>query len=48
MQGVTALPKKPARKDPLKSAETRFGSEPIGWTMPAAETSAKTDVAREH
>ena len=40
--------KKPIRKQPSKSGEKRFGSKPNRTRLPAAETSAKTDVAKEH
>ena len=46
--GRDGLAKKPARKQPSKSEEKRFGSKPNRTRLPAAETSAKTDVAREH
>ena len=46
--GRDGFAKKPARKQPSKNAEKRFGSKPNRTRLPAAETPAKTDAAREH
>lgn len=46
--GRDGFAKKPARRQPSESAEKRFGSKPNRSTLPAAETPAETDVAREH